>query len=247
MNIFNLRLKQCDQRQRIWVYDIMIERILEPEVMDTMEDALEYDAMDFTEVNTSFAERAVELLPPEGIVLDLGTGTARIPILILERNPKLKIIAVDLSENMLKVGKFNVEKNNLSSNIKLEIVDAKKLPYPDNYFDAVISNSLMHHIPDPLPVLKEINRVLKSKAGILIRDLIRPASLNIVEELVQQYAADCDEHQKKLYRDSLIASFTIDEIKSLVEQSGIKNTSVIQTSDRHWSIEKIFTNIYRVS
>lgn len=219
----------------------MIDRILEPEVMDTMEDALEYDAMDFTEVNTSFAERAAVLLPPEGIVLDLGTGSARIPILILERNPKLKIIAVDLSENMLKVGKLNVDKNNFSSNIKLEIVDAKKLPYPDNYFDAVVSNSLMHHIPDPLPVLKEINRVLKSKAGILIRDLIRPESLNRVEELVQQYAADCDEHQKKLFRDSLLASFTIDEIKLLIEQSGIEDSIVIQSSDRHWSIEKVFS------
>lgn len=218
----------------------MIERILEPEVMDTMEDALEYDAMDFTEVNTSFAERAVELLPAEGLILDLGTGSARIPILILQRNPKLKIIAVDLSENMLKVGKLNVEKYNYSSNIKLEIVDAKKLPYPDNYFDAVISNSLLHHIPDPLPVLKEINRVSKSKSGMLIRDLIRPESLSIVEDLVQQYAADCDDHQKKLFRDSLIAAFTIDEIKILVEQSGIKDSIVIQTSDRHWSIEKVF-------
>lgn len=216
----------------------MIKRILEPEVMDTMEDALEYDAMDFTEVNTSFAERAVKHLPPEGIVLDLGTGSARIPILILERNPKLKFIAVDLSENMLKVGKMNVEKNNFSSNIKLEIVDAKRLPYPDNYFDAVISNSLMHHIPDPLTVLKEINRISKTKAGILIRDLIRPDSLNRVEEFVQQYAADCDEHQKKLFRDSLIASFTIKEVKLLVEKSGIKDSIVIQSSDRHWSIER---------
>lgn len=218
----------------------MIERILEPEVMDTMEDALEYDAMDFTEVNTSFAERAVELLPAEGSVLDLGTGTARIPILILQRNPKLKIVAVDLSENMLKVGKLNVERYNLSSNIQLTIVDAKKLPYPDSHFDAVISNSLLHHIPDPLPVLREINRVSKRNAGILIRDLIRPESVTLVEYFVQQYAADCDDHQKKLFRDSLIAAFTIDEIKVLVDQSGIKDSIVIQSSDRHWSIEKVF-------
>ncbi len=220
----------------------MIERILEPEVMDTMEDALEYDAMDFTEVNTSFAERAIELLPAEGLVLDLGTGSARIPILILQRNPKLKIVAVDLSENMLKVGKLNVDAFNYSSNIKLEIVDAKKLPYPDKHFDAVISNSLLHHIPDPLPVLKEINRVSKCKAGILIRDLIRPDSLAIVENFVQQYAADCDDHQKRLFRDSLLASFTIEEVKSLIEKSGIKDSVVVQSSDRHWSIERMFNS-----
>ncbi len=216
----------------------MIERILEPEIMDTIEDALEYDAMDFTEVNTSFAERAVELLPFEGLILDLGTGSARIPILILERNPRLKIIAVDLSENMLKVGKLNVDKCIFSSNIKLEMVDAKNLSYPDNYFDGVISNSLLHHIPDPLPVLQEINRVSKKNAGIFIRDLIRPESLSIVEKLTQQYVADCDARQKKLFRDSLKSAFTIKEVKKNVEISGITNAIVVQSSDRHWSIER---------
>lgn len=216
----------------------MLNRILEPEVMDTLEDALEYDLMDFSEVNNSFAEKAVELLPDEGLILDLGTGTARIPILIIDRNPKLKIIAVDLSENMLKVGKLNVEKLNFAANIKLEKLDAKKLPYPDKSFDAVISNSLLHHVPDPLPVLMEINRVAKPNGGIFLRDLIRPHSLEIVEQLVQQYAADCDEHQKKLFRDSLIASFTIEEVKELIERWGIKGAVVVQSSDRHWSVEK---------
>ncbi len=38
-----------------------MERILEPEVMDDREEAIEYDAMDFTEVNTNFAKEAVQL------------------------------------------------------------------------------------------------------------------------------------------------------------------------------------------
>lgn len=111
----------------------MLPRILEPEVMDTLEDALEYDAMDFTEVNTAFAERAVELLPQEGLILDLGTGTARIPLIILELNPKLKIIATDLSINMLDVAKTNVEKSKHKDKITLIQIDAKKIPYPNHF------------------------------------------------------------------------------------------------------------------
>jgi ubiquinone/menaquinone biosynthesis C-methylase UbiE len=216
----------------------MIERALEPEAMDTMEDSLEYDAMDFSEVNTAFAERAVELIPERGVVLDLGTGTARVPLLMLERNPNLTIIAVDLSETMLKVGKLNVEKTPYTLNVILQKVDAKQLPFLENYFDAVISNSLLHHIPDPAQVLIEIKRVAKPNAGILIRDLIRPDTNSQVETLVELYAGDCDDHQKKLYRDSLNAAFTLSEVEELVRNSGLKNSRVVRSSDRHWSIEK---------
>jgi hypothetical protein len=41
----------------------MIERVLEPEAIDTMADPLEYDSMDFSEGNAAFAEKALELLP----------------------------------------------------------------------------------------------------------------------------------------------------------------------------------------
>ncbi|MDI6779379.1 MAG: class I SAM-dependent methyltransferase [Bacteroidota bacterium] len=215
-----------------------MERILEPEVMDTLEDVLEYDTMDFTEVNTLFAQRAIKLLPMKGVVLDVGTGTARIPLLMLEINPNLNIVTVDLSENMLEVARLNVKKAHLSKKITLQKIDAKKLPFEDNYFDAVVSNSLLHHISDPIPVFKEINRVTKKWGSIFIRDLIRPDSEEAVNVLVNLYAGDADEYQKKLYRDSLYASFTLEEVESLIVESGIKDTTIVQSSDRHWSIER---------
>lgn len=216
----------------------MLPRILEPEVMDTLEDAIDYDSMDFTEVNNEFADRAVEILPPEGIILDLGTGTARIPILIAERNPRLYIIATDLSKNMLEVGKINLEKSKFKNNIVLALVDAKNLPYPDNYFDGVISNSLIHHIPDPLQVFIEINRVAKPNAAIFLKDLIRPENEFQLNEILNKYASDCNEHQRKLYRDSLFASLTIQEVETLAKQSKLINFKVYMSSDRHWSLER---------
>ena len=80
-------------------------RILEPEVMDTAQDAEEYDAMDFAEANTRFAEDALALVPHISNVeaVDLGTGTARIPILMVERRPRISILAVDLAGEMLRV------------------------------------------------------------------------------------------------------------------------------------------------
>lgn len=215
-----------------------LERVLEPEVMDTWEDAVEYDSMDFTEVNTAFAERALELAPAEGLVLDAGTGTARIPILLVQHRPTLRIWAIDLSENMLKLGKKNIDEAGVDHLVKLRKVDAKELPYPDDYFEMVVSNSIVHHLPDPLPFLKEVNRVTKPNGAIFLRDLIRPPDERTLEELTEKYAGDCSEYQKKLYRDSLRASFTMEEIQALIEESGLKGVAVVRSSDRHWSAER---------
>jgi len=217
---------------------MVLGRILEPEVMDTWEDAVEYDGMDFADVNTAFAERALKLGPSEGILLDAGTGTARIPILMVQRRSALRIWAVDLSENMLKIGGKNIEEAGVGQSIKLRKVDAKTLPYPDRYFDMVISNSIVHHLSDPLPFLKEVNRVTKPNGGILLRDLIRPLDVKSLEELTEKYTGDCSEYQKKLYRDSLHASFTLDEIRELIAKAGLTYVTVVQSSDRHWSAER---------
>ena len=216
----------------------MIERILEPEVMDTWEDAVEYDAMDFTEVNTAFAERAIQLTPASGLVLDLGTGTARIPILVTQRNPKLFIEAVDFSINMLKFGWRNVHKAGLEGSIILKQVDAKKLKYSGNSFDFVMSNSLVHHLPDPRPFFDEIKRVAKSNAGGLIRDLIRPKDSAEFSRLVELYTDGSTDRQRKLFSDSLHAALTLEEVHVLLRNAGLDDLKLEQTTDRHWTAER---------
>ena len=81
----------------------MIDRTLEPEVMDSEEEALEYDSMDFTEVNRDFAQLAANVAPQHSFVLDLGTGTARIPIIFSQMRPDCQIRAIDLAPSMLKI------------------------------------------------------------------------------------------------------------------------------------------------
>ncbi len=215
-----------------------MQRVTEPEVMDSLEEAIAYDAMDFTEVNTAFAQRAIELGSLSGLMLDAGTGTARIPILICQERPQWQIIGIDLAESMLQVGRKNVEQAGLQQQITLESVDAKQLPYPDAHFDMVISNSLIHHLPDPLPFLKELKRVLKPNGGILIRDLIRPMNEDIMNGLVDSIGTEYDEHQKMLFRDSLHAAFTLDEVNQLVLDAGLEGAKLYQSSDRHWTLER---------
>ena len=215
-----------------------MQRVLEPEVMDTWEESVAYDAMDFIEVNTAFAEQAIALGTSSARILDAGTGTARIPILICQRRSAWHITGIDLSQNMLKIGAENVRQARLEAQIQLEYVDAKAMPYPDRHFDMVISNSIVHHLPDPLPFFKELKRVLKPGGGIFLRDLLRPADLTKVDALVAQIGPEYDPHQRQLFHDSLCAAFRLEEVEALLQAAGLEDVRVYQSSDRHWTAER---------
>ena len=216
-----------------------MQRVLEPEVMDSWKEAVDYDAMDFLEVNTTFAQRVSELCPLEvAKVLDAGTGTARIPIILCQLRSQWQIWGIDLAENMLKIGSLNVEKAGWQDKIMLQVVDAKQLPYQDGQFDIFISNSIVHHLPNPLPFFVELKRVLKPQGAICIRDLLRPVDENTMNNLVESIGVEYNEHQKKLFGDSLHAALTIDEVNQLISQAGIQGVKVYRSSDRHWTAER---------
>jgi ubiquinone/menaquinone biosynthesis C-methylase UbiE len=221
---------------------LIMERMLEPEVMDTWEEAIEYDTMDFTNVNTAFASEAIALCPKkQALVLDAGTGTGRIPVLICEMTPQWQIVAIDLAANMLKIATQHIEKANLQQQISCELVDAKQLPYAHGIFDLVISNSLVHHLPDPLPFFQEIKRVTKPNSGILIRDLVRPENEVTMNSLVANIGSEYNSHQQKLFRDSLQAALTIDEVKQLVSSAELAGVKIYQSSELHWTVTRTGT------
>jgi ubiquinone/menaquinone biosynthesis C-methylase UbiE len=223
-----------------------MQRILEPEVMDSRQEAIAYDAMDFTEVNTAFAQSAIALGPTQGLILDAGTGTARIPIAICQMQQTLgtkwQIIGIDLAASMLELGQKNIQQAELTAQIQLERVDAKQMPYPDAHFDMVISNSIVHHLSNPLPFFRELQRVLKPQGGIFLRDLTRPADPEALHALVDSIGAEYDPDQKRLFGDSLQAAFTVAEIEAIASAAGIMDVKIYQSSDRHWTMERRYEN-----
>jgi ubiquinone/menaquinone biosynthesis C-methylase UbiE len=214
--------------------------------MDTAEDAREYDAMDHTEVNAQFAtdllnpltdwllQRPVE---PEPIlnVLDLGAGTAQIPIELARRAPTVHITAIDAADSMLEVARKNIAACGLADRIEPLLADAKRLPFAAASFPVVISNSILHHIADPRSVIAEAIRVSTPGGVLFHRDLARPRDEAQLNEIVSTYAGDATPHQRKLFADSLRAALTLDEMRELVAEFGFAPATVQMTSDRHWT------------
>ena len=219
-----------------------LPRTLEPEVMDSAAEAREYDAMDHTEVNTAFVTDLLAAIanartPAESLkLLDCGTGTARIPLELARRTDHVEITAVDLSVRMLEVGQTHIDRAGLSSCVHLEIADCKSLPFLDNSFDVVISNSLIHHLPEPRQALAEFVRVLRPAGHLFLRDLVRPESISDVDELVARHANGESPRSRSLFRDSLHAALTLAEIRDLLEDLNLPREAAWLSSDRHWTI-----------
>jgi ubiquinone/menaquinone biosynthesis C-methylase UbiE len=213
-----------------------LERVLEPEVMDTEEEARAYDAMDHVGVNSAFCSDLLALKPDLLRTLDVGAGTALIPIELCRRFPAARVIAIDLAASMLELAASNVARAGLNDSIQIERADAKALPFEDGSFSSVISNSILHHIPDPKSVLAEMLRVIQPGGWLFVRDLFRPASDADVIALVQKHAAAADARQRALFDASLRAAFTIDEVRALAAALGMPSSCVQRTSDRHWTL-----------
>lgn len=212
-----------------------LERVLEPEVMDTPEEARDYDAMDHSDVNRKFVDDLLTTGEMTGEVLDLGTGTAQIPIELCGRHEDCEVLAVDLAINMLELARYNIEAAGLIERIMLEKIDAKELPFDDGRFAAVMSNSIVHHIPDPSFALSEAVRVVQPGGLLFFRDLMRPVDESTVQRLVQTYAGDENDHARQMFDDSLRAALSLDEIRGLVNRLGFADETVQATSDRHWT------------
>jgi len=213
-----------------------VDRVLEPEVMDNAEESETYANMDFLSVNTDFVNRLIRLGADQGHFLDIGTGPAQIPILLAQKQPQIKITAIDLSAEMLKVAEREVQSAALGQQIVLQMGDAKKLPFADNHFDGIFSNSIIHHIPKPIQVMREVKRVLKPNGLIFFRDLKRLDSVADIDAIVNQYTKNDTKDQRKLFRDSLFAALTIEEMAEIISSVGLEAT-IMSSSDRHWSIE----------
>ena len=213
----------------------MLPRVLEPEVMDTPEEARDYDAMDHSAVNRVFVGDFLAVWGGRGPILDLGTGTALIPIEFCRQSPRGDVVAVDAADHMLAAARENVRRAGFGSRIMLQLVDAKRMPFDDRSLPAIMSNSIVHHIPDPRTVFAEIARVATPGATIFIRDLLRPADQPTLTRLVETYAGDANDHQKKMFAESLHAALTVDEVRELVASIGFDPGGVLQTTDRHWT------------
>ncbi|HEY7472916.1 MAG TPA: class I SAM-dependent methyltransferase [Gemmatimonadota bacterium] len=212
-------------------------RRLEPEVMDEAGEADAYmgaaGEAHLARLDASWLERVVAFGPRgPARVLDLGTGGGQIPVKIAGRRPEWRIWAVDRAGAMLAAGAGGLEnaRRDARSRVRPFLVglaqaEARALPFGGGAFDLVISNSLLHHLGDPTPVLDEIARVAGESGRALLRDLRRPPR-GLLGSWIAWHGRHYSGEMRRLYADSVAAAFTPEELAIVVRHSGLAGASV---------------------
>ena len=113
---------------------------------------------------------------PGDIVLDICTGTAGVAVDIAGAS-RARVVGVDLSQGMLRLGQENVAKAGLRGNVALLLGRAEALAFSDGSFDAVCFTYLFRYVDDPRATLGEIVRVLKPGGSLVSLEFGVPRNL----------------------------------------------------------------------
>ena len=214
-----------------------MNRVLEPELMDDQEQALAYAKADFEEENQGFVNRFLEFYPEftSGHVLDLGCGPADIPIRLVRALPDCRMTGVDGSPPMIALGVKAVQAAGLTDRITLRCERFQETVLEERA-DAVISNSLLHHVPNALQFWYAVKKLAQPGAVVLVMDLLRPESPEAAKAIVEKYAADEPTILRRDFYNSLLASYTEDEVAAQLAEMNLSRLLIDVPDDRHWIV-----------
>ncbi len=213
-----------------------MEREIEPEVMEDPAEVEAYHDADFQDVNLAFALRALALAGPRGRAIDLGTGPADIPIILCRTAPRWRVLAVDYSRTMLRMARLRISAAGVAGKVRLLRGNATRLAGVRSGFDLVMSNSILHHLPDPIPFWHEVARLVARRGAVLIRDLVRPETKGDARRLVRLHAQGESPLLKELFYRSFLSAFTPEEVRAQLRAAGLKGLRVRMVSDRHLEV-----------
>jgi ubiquinone/menaquinone biosynthesis C-methylase UbiE len=205
-----------------------------PEEIDAFIDSrpLEYP----TKIEDDFVQRALRLGLESGMILDVGTRVGLIPLRMLWENENFYAIGLDGSSAMIERARETAAAWDLGERAFFQVGDARKMRLKTAYFDLVVSDSSLHVFDDPAAVLMEINRVLKPKGGLLIRDFERPNRFEMrrkIAEYSTRYGARLARHVETAMR----AAFTRMELHDMIRASGLERVKISEY-ENYWLIER---------
>ncbi len=131
-------------------------------------------------IHKTWRKKAIHLLQERKpkMILDIATGTGDFAIEAMKLNPD-KIVGVDISEGMLKIGIEKINKRGLQNKIELMKGDSESLPFPDNSVDAITVGFGVRNFEDLDKGIHSMYRVLKPNGMIVILEISKPKKFPI--------------------------------------------------------------------
>lgn len=214
-----------------------MERVPEPELMDDLEQARAYAEADFDESNTLCIDLVTGKFPDwpgGGAILDLGCGPGDITIRLARAFPACQVHGLDGSQAMLDFADAALAATpGLGDRVRFIFGLVPGARLPREKYDAVVSNSLLHHLHDPAVMWETVKAVAAPGAPVMIMDLFRLPTIDEARGLVDRYAAGDPEVLRTDFYNSLLAAFEVEEVRVQLDRAGLGDFRVEQVSDRH--------------
>lgn len=128
-------------------------------------------------IDKIWRKKAISILQEDApkYILDVATGTADVALETVKRVPEVdKIIGIDISNEMLEVGRQKIKKRQLTETIELQQGDSENLPFEDNTFDAITVAFGVRNFEHLEKGLQEMNRVLKPNGKLVVLEFSKP-------------------------------------------------------------------------
>ena len=168
-------------------------------------------------------------------ILDLATGTGDLAIGLARRLPEATIVGVDLSEQMLEIGRRKVERASLAKQVTLVVGDAEQLTFGEGELDVVTVGFGVRNFACLDHVLTEMFRVLRPGGVLVILELTTPPN-RLIRWFYEFYSfrfmplvGGWISHQKAAYRylpASVRAFDTPEQLLERMRKAGFESVEV---------------------
>ena len=221
-----------------------MDRILEPELMDDADQARAYASADFSDAEQLFVDLIARAVGPlagrPARIADLGCGPGGLTIRLVRAFPEWTIDALDGAPAMIALARAAVAEAGLDGRVRpvlgrLPGVVGAAGGLPAGGYDAVVSSSLLHHLPQPAVLWDSMRRMLRPGGHAVVLDLRRPASDQQARALVRAVAADAHPILQADFYHSLRAALTPDEARAGLAEAGLP-WAVSEASSRHLAV-----------
>jgi cyclopropane fatty-acyl-phospholipid synthase-like methyltransferase len=213
-----------------------VRRMPEPELMADEAQAEAYAAADLSElqqVMVSCFQSRCGALAEGGTLLDLGCGAGDMTIRFVRAHDSITALGVDGSEPLLRHAQTAVRESGLSDRVQLEQRRIPDAALETRSFDAVIANSLLHHLTDPATLWRTAIRGARPGAPVMVMDLRRPESLSAARTLVARHAREARPVLRQDFFNSLRAAYRTSEIRRQLDDAGLEDFQVEEIGDMH--------------
>ena len=190
-----------------------------------------------TQLEDDFAKRALSLGVESGMVLDVGTRVGLAALKLLWQNENFYSIGIDSSGPMIEHARATAQAWELGERAVFQVGDARKMRFKTAYFDLVISDSTLHRFDAAGAVFREIQRVLKPKGALLIRDFRRPNRFRMSKQ-IREHSARFGGAMCRQIETALRAAYTDAELMRFVDDAHLQDIKMVETDPDYITIER---------